>query len=98
MRSLPLSAALAALFLVLACSGGGGGGLDADGACDICPNAQNVDTAACAAQGAEAGCESAELMEVTDDHCDLGQPSTLHPACVYKGCASDFNCDKIRTY
>jgi hypothetical protein len=97
MRFLALFAALAALFLVLACSGGGGG-LDADGACDICPNAQNVDTAACAAVGADAGCESAEVMEVTDDHCDLGQPSTLHPACVYRGCMSAFNCDQVRTY
>jgi hypothetical protein len=95
MRTL-LLLAVAALSLVLACSGGNG--LDDDGACDICPNAKNVDTQACAVVGADAGCESAEMTEVTDDHCNLGQPSTLHPACVFKGCARTFNCDTVRTY
>lgn len=96
MRTLLLVASLALPLLVTACSGGDG--LDDDGACDICPNAKNVDAEACAAEGADAGCESAQMMEVTDDHCDLGQPSTLHPACVFKGCATTFNCDRVRTY
>lgn len=95
MRLLSLSLALVAVLLI-ACNGGNG--LDATGACTICPDSQSVNTDACATEGADAGCESAEIQEVTDDACSVGQPATLHQSCVYKHCTRNFDCEQVATF
>jgi hypothetical protein len=82
--------ALLALSLVLL-----GCGPNISGMCNICPNATFVDLSACAEAGKKAGCAKAEIVEVTDDLCDMGKPAQTHQECVFSGCERDFECTMV---
>lgn len=75
-----------------------GCGSKTSGACNICPSAATVNLSACAEEGAKAGCASAQIREVTDDRCDLGQPATTHQECVYTDCETHPDCTAIARY
>jgi hypothetical protein len=68
------------------------------GMCNICPTATFADTAACADAGKKAGCAKAEVVEVTDDACDIGKPQTTHQMCVYSECDQSLDCTMVVRY
>ena len=86
------------LFFALSLAASAACGDSHSGTCNICPNAQSVDTSKCAELGTAAGCASASIEEVTDDSCGVGSPPTTHQACVYDGCGEALDCEQIVTF
>jgi hypothetical protein len=68
------------------------------GQCNICPNNTTIDLAACAEEGKKAGCAVAEIKEVIDDTCNIGQAPITHNICVYSDCSSNLDCSAVRTF
>lgn len=77
-------------FSVFACGG------SLSGTCNHCEG-WRLDTEACEEQALELGCASAEVVEVTDESCGVGQPETTHLQCQYNDCPVDaeFECDQF---